>query len=138
MKLITRLALTGAAIIVTATALAQSPVGTWKGKLDVSQAKATTESEKQQLSMVKSFAAGISFKLSFKKDKTYSMTMTGGPAGAPAQAGKWTQSGRTIMVTGDKGKPQKMTISANGKMLTMLPPADDKGPKGIKLVFKKG
>jgi hypothetical protein len=142
MKNFSRLALVGAALFVTCAAMAQSAVGTWSGKLDLSAVKAKTDQEKQQIEMAKTMLANMVITVVLKKDKTCTMSMSGvpnGPDGPKEQKGTWTQSGKSVTVkqNSGKGKPMVFTMSADGKSMTAVPPADEGGPKGLKLVLKK-
>ena len=86
----------------------------------------------------------MTINLTMKKDNTYTLTTSGGPPQAKGNQddkGTWKQSGKTVTVKstkkGNKGpdKPQSMTLSADGKTMTMNLPA---GAGQGSLVFKKG
>lgn len=138
MKNLSRLVLVLAVCALSLGAFAQSVAGKWKGKIDMSAVKATTDTQKQQLQMMKQAFEKCYFNLEMKGDKTYAIEMGGFPGQKPTnEKGKWSQSGRTITVKGKKDT-QKMTVSADGKTMTMVPPAQQGMPKGLKIVFKRG
>lgn len=139
MKILSRMALIVSVLAVSLAAYAQSPVGKWSGKLDVSAVKPKNATEKQQIDAMKKMFAGPFISLELRANKTYTVTFSAPGGQKPSsESGKWSQSGRTISVTGKK-KTEKMTISADGKQMIMLPPADDKSsPKGMKVVFTRG
>jgi hypothetical protein len=116
------------AIALVSLSLAVSPVGKWKGKVGGQMpplpANATPEQKKQYDSM-KEMVAKIVINLEFKGDKTYSVVVTGSPQKAPPETGTWTQSGNTVTVKSTKNgqtRTQPMTMSADGKTITMSPP----------------
>lgn len=127
-------------LTVSAFALAASPVGTWKGKIDLSGVKMPTpQNAEQKAQMDKGLAMlrALNFTLNLKQDKTYVVTITNQPKGEkpqPPQTGKWSQSGNKITMNGKSGNSQTATLSANGKTLTVVPPNSN----GMKLVFRKG
>jgi len=127
-------------IFTFSTCLASSPVGSWNGHLDMTAVKGKDAKEQAGIDAMKKMFSSMSLKMSFKADKTYTVTTSmsmGGPAKTQTESGKWTQSGQTVTVFDKKGKGQAMTLSANGKQMVMVPPAGDKGPKGLKIVFAR-
>ena len=138
MKRILRLGFIALPLILAAAVSAQSPVGTWTGKMDFSAAKTKNANEKTQLDMAKQIFQKMSMRLTMNKNKTYKLVIGGGPNGqSMTDTGKWSQSGKTITVTGKKGRGEKMTISPDGKKMTMFPPSGAGGPQGLKMVFSK-
>ena len=138
MNKISRLLLTFAACAVSVAAFAQNAAGTWNGKLDLSGVHPKDAKEKQGIDQMRTMMASASIKLTLKGDHTFSVTFSmGGKGQGMTENGKWSQSGRTVTMIGKKGKPEKLTISANGKQMIMTPPADDKGPKGMKAIFTR-
>jgi hypothetical protein len=138
MKKISRLVLTLAACAVSIAAFAQSPVGSWNGKLDLSGVHAKDAKEKQMVDQMKTMMASTVIKLTFKGDHTYSMAFSMGKGQGMTETGKWSQSGRTVTVTGKNGKPEQLTLNANGKQMVMVPPKGDKAPQGMKAIFTRG
>lgn len=128
------------------TALADSPVGTWKGKMELNlpqmqgnmppEAKAAMT---KQLEAIKKMVMN----LSLNKDKTWKMTFQGMPAGAPGadkpQEGTWTQKGNDITLVAKKdpknpGSSNPITLKLTGKTMTFVPPG---GAGQGKLTFTK-
>jgi hypothetical protein len=122
-----------------AICLATSPVGTWSGHVDVSGVKAKDAKEQKQLDMMKQMFSSMMVKITFKGDKTCTISASFGAAskgGAPqSQSGKWSQKGQVVTVTDSNGKSQAMTMSANGKQMLVDAPSGGGGPKGAKFVF---
>jgi len=119
-------------------AYGQSPVGNWSGRMDVSQAKPKNAKEMNRIDEARKKLGSISFKLLMRSDKTFTVTIaSAGSVKRVTQDGKWSQSGRTITVTDKTGQPRNMTISANGKQMTMAPPAYAKAPKGVQMIFSR-
>jgi hypothetical protein len=139
MKNICRLAVVLTLCSFAFAAFAQNAAGKWKGKIDTSAMKATNENERKGLAMMKKMFEKAYINLELKSNKTYSVEMGGmGTPKPTSETGKWSQTGRTVSVTSTK-KTEKMTISADGKTMIMLPPAADASnmPKGMKIVFKR-
>jgi hypothetical protein len=130
----------------TACTFAQSAAGAWKGKLNLTMDLPKTSDPKMKALMDQQMAAmkAITIHLTFKADKTYTLTTSGTPpqmGGGQTDKGKWTQTGKTVTITSTKvaskeNKPQKMTLSADGKTLTMLIPGPN-GKPGGNILFKR-
>lgn len=123
-----------------AAASAQSAVGNWSGKIDMSAVKAKDANQKAQIDMFRQIVSKSTIKLSMKNDKTYRFSMTatvGGKSQTTSEDGKWSQKGRSVTTVDPKGKKNTMTISADGKKMIMLPGADEDAPKGAKMVFTR-
>ncbi|AIE87376.1 hypothetical protein [Fimbriimonas ginsengisoli] len=129
------------------SALAQSPVGTWSGHLEMSMPAMpanTPPQQRQMATQMMAMAKKMTITLVFNKNKTYTINAKGGmvPANSKGQTGDWSQSGRTITLKSPKkpsgmgGEPQTATLSADGKTITMTPPTH--GGPAAKIVFKKG
>jgi len=128
------------------SAMAQSPVGVWKGHIVIDKmppipANAPPAQKKMMEDMFAKMKQMV-FTLTFKKDKTCTIGVPAmAPGGKPtSQNGTWTQSGKTVTIKSDKktGGPndaQSGTLSADGKTLTINPPAQ--GGFSAKLVLKK-
>lgn len=137
MKNFCRLATILCVCALSLAAFAQNVTGKWKGKIDLSAIKATTDTEKKQLAMMKQMLEKTYLNLDLKANKSYSVEIGGFPGQKPkTESGTWSQSGRTITVKGKK--TESMTVSADGKTLTMIPPSNEKAPKGMKIIFKRG
>ena len=128
--IVTRLALTTALAVVVSLALAQSPVGAWKGVMRMEVPKGVTipKEHKAQVERAKAAFAKAKLTLVFKADKTYESTIKNGPDGKDHVAsGTWNQTGLTItlnplkrdgkVATGEGAKDQVLAISKDGKKL---------------------
>lgn len=137
------------ATLVSAT-LAASPVGSWVGKIVLDKAPAipkdaTPEQKKMMTSMIEMMKK-MQFTLKVNKDKTFTIT-TPPMMGQPANKGEgtWTQKGSTVTIkmTKDNGKPvtgpkansRDLTLSADGKKLTLSSKGQGQGQG--KLVFTR-
>lgn len=133
-------------LVLVAHALAASPVGEWQGKLVIDRTKMPKVNAEQKKAMDKQFATmeKIRFSFSFKAGGAYTSRATFVP-GTPDQTagGSWTQNGSVVAVTVKtlNGKPapkgvdmtQKMTLSADGKTLTLVPV----NSRGTRMVLKR-
>ncbi len=142
------LAVTTAAIM-TAAIASTNVTGAWKGKILLDVSKMPKAQNPQQQQMMDGVLAGIkkmSINLSLNANKTFTMSASGLPQNAPNKKaeGTWTQSGNalTLKITKEDGKaptmkqePQVITVSADGKTLTMVP--KNAGPMGGKIVFTR-
>ncbi len=144
MKSLLKFSISAAVLVclVVAAIAAGNVTGVWKGtiKLDTSKLPKPKNAQEQQMmqqgiDMVKK----MKITLTLNANKTYSASFTGGPGGASkTSTGKWVQSGNTVTitpvkedgkaVTGNQAKPQKLTVSSDGKTLTMTPPGQSGGP----------
>jgi len=124
-------ALVGATLLAT-SAMAAGVVGTWKGTIHVQfppLPSSATPQQKQQVEMVKKMMAQMKIVVNFKANKSYHLTATGGPAKSDqTEDGRWALAGKTLTMWNSKpknaqDKEQKLTLSADGKTLTMLPPS---------------
>ena len=137
-----------AATCLLASAIAQSPVGAWKGKLNIKMPPMPANADPQMKAMMEkgmAAARNMTINLTMKKDNTYTLTTTGAPAEAKGKQddnGTWKISGKTVTVVSKKKngmgnqKPQTMTLSADGKTMTMPLPGRGGSSQGS-LVFKK-
>jgi len=132
--------------LLTVAAFAQSPVGSWKGKIKMdASTMPKAQNAQQQEAMNKAMAqlSSMTLMLTMKGDKTYTVSVPG-MMGQPAHKseGKWSQKGNQITMTTVKndGKPatanktQTMTIDAGGKKMTMKVP---NGPGNVQIIFSK-
>lgn len=138
MKILPRLALILTVCAIAVSALAQNPVGKWKGTVDMSGVRPKTQQEKEVIAQLKTVFGKAVLTLELKSNKAFSSTFSGAGNMKPkTETGTWSQNGRTITMKGAK-QSENMTISADGKSMTILPPASDKSvPKGVKVVFKR-
>ena len=133
-RLLLSLALASAAV----ASFGQSATGHWIGHVDFSGFKAKDAQQQKMIAQMKPMLAKMHADLTLKANHTYSVVISGGPGNQKeSHTGKWSQSGRTVTVTDEKGKPQKMTVSADGRRMELS--SNDKGaPSGVKLIFAKG
>jgi hypothetical protein len=132
-----------ALMLLTLTAFAQNPVGAWKGKITVDRS-ALPKVDPQQQKMVDQALTQVEkmvIKLNMKSNKTFTMVVPPfmGNPGVNAE-GTWSQKGSTITMVTKKAngqapksgeKPQPMTITADGKKMTMTPPSSGMGKTKI-------
>jgi hypothetical protein len=143
-----RFFLTLAIIALLATAaLAQNPVGKWNGRMEVDQKKMSAQSPeaKKMMEQLVEMMGKMRFALELKADKTFTIKVTGvDPSGKKQEenvSGTWTQSGAVLTLTdkpktaNQKPQPQKLTLSKDGKKLTLSPPG---AGEEIQLVFTRG
>lgn len=141
-----KLALLLAAAMVCTAAFAQSPVGSWKGKVKIDMSampKVTDPKQKEMMDKMLAQVQAMTITMNVKANKTFVVTI---PAamGQPGQTseGTWTQAGNVVTVTTTKRngkaapdkKPQKMTIQHGGKVMIMN--AGD-GPQKATITFTK-
>jgi hypothetical protein len=138
-----------AAFALVAYAQAPNVLGKWTGKMEVdmsSMPKPKNDQEKQMMDSMVKMTKDIRFVLTLNRDKTYTIDISGVPAGPngqkpPQDKGKWVQAGEKITLTPEKrpnqqGTPPTVTITAarDGKKMTMQLPGG--GPRG-NVVFTK-
>lgn len=117
-----------------AIALAQNVTGAWKGKASVDTSKLPKMEgvdQKKMVDEIKSMLGKMTINLDLKANKNYAIKVTGLPNNTKDQTseGTWKQSGKTITLTptkengkkptGESAKPQNLTVSADGKKMTM-------------------
>lgn len=150
MKLSPRVLVVGALLATFAFALAQGVNGVWKGKISVDLSKVPApkdENGKKMLEQVKTMLGKMKITLNLKPNKTYSMTASGLPNAMKDQTseGTWKQSGKSVTLTptkengkkptGESAKPVTLTVSADGKKMSMAVPGA--GSMGGTLVFTR-
>ncbi len=108
-----------------------SPVGTWKGGMQIDRSKLPkpkNDQERKGLEQAIAQMKKASFTIVIKADKTYSGEISGAGPKTVRTEGKWTQTGSTLKLQRTKfnGEAQKGTmppqivkISADGKTLTL-------------------
>lgn len=129
-----RLTLVASIAVLGALACGQSVTGQWKGKLiidDATMAKVKKMGQKVYEGAVKS-VKDMKFTLTFNSAKTFKIQIAGGMGqmGPQNAEGTWKQKGSaiTLHITKQNGKAptgknpdQTMTVSKDGKTLTMVP-----------------
>ena len=137
-----------AATCLLTTAIAQSPVGKWTGKLNLKMPEVPAAADANTRQMIEQSMAAVkkmTLHLTFSNDKTYSLFTKGAPAQAGGEQkdnGTWSQSGKNVNIVSTRkdkkpDKPQTMVFSADGKTLTMSLPGGPGGSAG-NIVFKRG
>lgn len=126
----------------SASVLASSPVGNWKGHvvIDTSKMQKVKDPKMQQMidqGIAKAKSMVIS--LSIKADKTYTASASGSGAPADKDNGTWKLAGNTLTLTSLKKdsaqKPQAFTMSSDGKTLTLSLPSGQGA--SAKVIFKR-
>lgn len=133
-----------------ALAFAQNVTGAWKGKIKMDMSKMPApkdEQGKKMMAQVKDMMAKITINLTLNANKTYTIKATGIPGKEASQTseGTWSQSGKSITVTptkengkkatGENAKKQTLTISADGKTISMMVPGA--GQMGGSIIFTR-
>jgi hypothetical protein len=129
------------------SAFAQSPLGTWKGKINMDTSSMPKAQNAQQQEMMDKMIAQLKtmvLTLKMNANKTFSINAPS-MMGQPARTGEgvWSQKGKAITLTlqKDNGKKmpkpdaQAMTIDASGKKM-VLTPKQGGGPK-MTITFTK-
>ncbi|HRI43556.1 MAG TPA: lipocalin family protein [Fimbriimonadaceae bacterium] len=137
MKFSPRLLVLGAVLAVFTFAMAQDVSGAWKGKISMDTSKIPApkdEQGKKMLEQVKTMLGKMKITLNLNSNKTYAMKATGLPNSMKDQVseGTWKQSGKSITLTptkengkkptGESAKPVTLTLSADGKKMSMAVP----------------
>ena len=117
--------------------------GKWKGKLHISLPALPpnlTAEQKQAVAAQMAKVKAATIILNLKGDKTYTASAQGMPGTDQTDTGTWTISGNTLTMTSTKkkkkpgmDKPQKLTISSDGKTITLPIP----GGANNKAVFNR-
>ncbi len=118
-----------AASLAAAVASAANPVGTWTGKFLIKMppvpASATPQQKQMMTKMMAQVKAGR-ITMSLKANKTYTAKITGMPMvpNGGNETGTWSQTGNAVTIKDNKrpNNPQKLTMSADGKKMTLLLP----------------
>jgi hypothetical protein len=134
------------AIALSVVALAQNPVGKWKGSLKIDRAGIPKAQSPEQDKAVKQMLAQVEsarFSLDMKGNKTFTVDVPS-MMGQPAQRseGTWSQKGNviTMVTTKQNGKapknsqPQSMKIDSNGKKMVLVA---GNGPQKATITFVK-
>lgn len=131
MKVSAKSALIVAGITLFGSAFASPKViGSWKGKIHLIVPKMPDSNPQMKAMIEKQLAtlANLSILLNVKPDHTYSTRTQGGPSSVPNKesTGKWSTEGTTITLKSSDPKApkegQKLTVSANGKTMTLTLP----------------
>lgn len=133
-----RLALVTFACLAALGAYAQSAVGSWSGHVDFSGAKGKDAKEQKSIDQMKQMFGSATIKLTMSANKTYHIVFppVGGMKGQ-TEDGKWTQKGNAVTFIDPKAHKETATLSSDGRTMVLLPPKEDPGPKGIKVVLKR-
>lgn len=137
-----------ATLATVAVAFAANAAGTYSGKIVLDKSKLPKGQNAEQQKMINDSLAKVAqmkINLSLKANKTFTITMSGGPMPKASNAeGTWTQSGNKVTmkttkqdgksVSGQQGETQNLTLSGDGKTLTL-----DGASMGMpgKLIFSK-
>ena len=117
------------ALVVGCSKPEQKYVGTYTGKLQISQAsKDKLAKLGAQAAMVEQQIEKATFNLNLKDDMTYTVSASGVPATAESSdEGKWAFADNQITLTStkDKSKPEPMTIESDGTLSLLLPGGGD-------------
>jgi hypothetical protein len=125
---IRRLTVLGLALFTVASSFAASVVGTWNGHVDLAAYKPKNAGD---MAKTKEMMNGLKVILTFKADKTFSVSFTNAKSKAPqTQHGTWVQTGNVIKAK-DSSSTETLTLSPNGKTLTLVA----EGMEGAKFVF---
>jgi hypothetical protein len=150
MKISSRFLVLGALVATFAFALAQNVTGAWKGRIDIDMSKlpaAKNEEGKKMMEQVKTMLGKMKITLTLNANKTYSMKATGLPNAMKDQTseGTWKQRGKSVTLTptkengkkptGESAKPVTLTVSADGKKMSMAVPGG--AGMGGSLVFTR-
>ena len=126
---ISRVSLALALVAAAPFALAANPVGKWTGKMMIKMPTLPPSANPQQKAMMEKVMSQMSqarITLDLKANKTFTVSMTGMPQaqGAKTETGMWSQKGNVVTTTQAKAgsKPQSMTLSPDGKTLTLTIP----------------
>lgn len=140
-KLVVLLAIAAVAV----SAIAQNPVGAWKGKIQMdasSMPKAQNAQQQQMIDKMLAQMKSITLGLNVKANKTFTIDVpsVGGQPGMKGE-GTWSQKGNsvTLVTTKQNGKPPKnskpQTLkleSAKKMVLTNM-----EGPQKVSIIFTR-
>jgi hypothetical protein len=140
MKNSVRFLLVFTVLAVFTMALAQNVTGAWKGKVSVDFSKFPAPKDdngKKMIAQAKDMISKMSITLNLNANKTYEVVAAGLPGAEKTQTseGTWKQSGTSLTLTatkengkkptGNNAKPQTLTVSADGKKMTMKFPGGE-------------
>lgn len=158
MKIAPKMLAAVAALMIASLSMAQNVTGLWKGKMDLDMSALpktqNADQQKQMLEMVKKMMGNMTMKLTLNANKSFSMVVTGLPANPQTQQkpkdqtakGTWSLAGNklTLKVTEANGekpkgdnKPQVLTVSKDGKMMTLVPNTPGASMGKSKIVFTR-
>lgn len=137
----------GALLSLTVAALAQNPIGTWKGKVKIdptSLPKATSPQQQAAIDNAMKQVAGVVITLVLKPNKTFTISAPGMNGEPPhSSTGVWTQKGNLVTITpktadgkeAKNAKPQSIVIAKDGKTMTMTPTQG--AANSVQVIFSK-
>jgi hypothetical protein len=139
-----RLCLLTCAIIASAIANGQSPLGMWIGHVDSSKVTRNHPKEDRLMRMMKDSYLSSRAVLKIWPDGSYSLLLTTKSryVNAPtrqSETGPWNQAGRIITLTARLGsaKPLRLTINPNGRQMTCALPFGIYDPHDLSMIFKR-
>jgi len=159
MKIAPKMLAAAAALMIASVSMAQNVTGLWKGKMDLDMSALpktqNADQQKQMMEMVKKMMGNMTMKLTLNANKTFSMVVTGLPTNPQTQQkvkdqtakGTWSMTGNklTLKVTeangekpkADNNKPQVLTVSKDGKSMTLVPNTPGASMGKSKIVFTR-
>lgn len=130
---------TGVAAVVAAGAFA-SPVGKWKGKVNIAPPKLPanlTAEQKQQVEAQLAMIKKMTIEMDVKRDNTYTVRTVGGPQAPKPETGKWSATGNKVKFTSPRNaQGQEMVLSGDKKTMTATIPSQQ-GQPPVKIVFTR-
>lgn len=149
-KVLFRITLAAAGLVVAAVVYAAGAAGKWTGKLEVklpANMPKMDASQKQMMDKILVEARKMRVALELKSNNTYLLTATNipGQQKSATSEGTWKQTGNNVVITakkedgkavsGEKAKPQTMVLSKDGKTMTLTLPGGMGG--SAKIVFTR-
>lgn len=128
-------------VAVASAALAQNPIGSWTGKVDLSGVHPADAVGKAKLKSVHRLFDSASMSLTFRTDKSYSALVTGITGmhlETKPDVGKWSQKGNIVTMVDSTGRSKSLTVTKDGKKMILTPPIGPASPSGVKIVFVRG
>ncbi len=114
MKNITRVGLTAwMAAAIASVAFAGPITGIWHGQLrfDATKLPSETNVSHDKVNKTGMMAQTESFTLTLKGDHTFALSVRGTPKPIPTIIGRWSQSGKTLSLTYNRGKVETETYT---------------------------
>lgn len=141
-KFVVLLALAAVAV----SAIAQNPVGAWKGKIQMdasSMPKAQNAQQKQLIDKMLAQMKSMTLGLNMKANKTFTIDVpsVGGQPGMKGE-GTWSQKGNSVILVTTKqngkpptnSKPQTLKIQPGAKKMVLT---NMEGPQKVSIIFTK-
>lgn len=122
-----------------------TPVGNWVGRIKFDMSQLPSSVTLKQRDEIKKRMNVVAINLSVRENRTWTLKVPAGVQGKAENAeGTWQQNGSKITIvttkengkkpTGKDAKPQTMTLSADGKKMTLVLP---KSEGGVTILFSK-